>query len=91
MGYFPNGTTIQIYMDKICESCISFRKDEGPAHLPGCPILVLHMTEWGDTPERELKQIRNWFIPRKGNKNLPCRMFIEKDLQEEEDESPLYP
>jgi hypothetical protein len=83
MGYFPNGTSNEIYTATYCANCRNWRHDESNDTY-GCPIMDLHFvwnydavskTEIGNVKHEAL----NGFIQVKGIENQECRMFLPSD------------
>lgn len=77
MGYFPNGTEGEAYLDKFCYRCVHL-KDEDDGRGPGCPVWDLHLLLNYHRDGRNAGMLDS-FIPRdEEGYNLECRMFVEK-------------
>ena len=77
MGYFPNGTSGDLYQEHICERC-RHHPDHDDLEQPSCAVWFAHM-------ERNYKDCNNpdsplhILIPRNAKgENERCRMFIAK-------------
>ena len=71
MGYFANGTEGTLYEEKYCNNCRHNKE------LEGCPVMNAHMLYNYEECEND-KSILHMLIPRKGVRNLKCKMFIAK-------------
>ena len=79
MGYFPNGTSGELYREEFCERCVNWHDKGGEPNTPGCPIMDLHMLHNYDdsnNPESYL----HFLIPRSHDdlRNEQCTMFVER-------------
>jgi hypothetical protein len=74
MGYFPNGTSGEIYESKYCSKCLHQELED-----IGCPIWHAHMMYNYDECNNE-KSILHLLIPRSedGIGNEECTMFVAK-------------
>lgn len=72
MGYFPNGTSGDIYEAQYCARCI--HRDEEK----GCPVMTAHML-YAYSGGEEAKHILNMLIPEHKTecRNEQCRLFHE--------------
>ena len=82
MGYFPNGTSAEIYTAQFCAHCVNWRHDE-QSDTFGCPIMDLHML-WNyeavgkDADETKHAALAH-FIPIDKIENQQCKMFVPAD------------
>jgi len=78
MGYFPNGTSGEMYEEEYCYQCVNWR-DLADGRGPGCPVMDLHLFynyAECNKPDSFLHQL----IPRdEEGFNLECSMFIAKE------------
>ena len=74
MGYFPNGTSGEMYRERYCDRCLHDRGGDGPM----CPIWTLHL-ERNYKDCNDATAILHRFIPRSADKldNEACVMFTE--------------
>lgn len=79
MGYFPNGTSAEFYMEQYCAHCRNWRHDKD-TDTYGCPIMDLHMIWNYDAVGKDADQIKHdalaAFIPMDRIENRECRMFL---------------
>jgi hypothetical protein len=78
MGYFPNGTSGEMYISQYCCKCINWR-DNGSGS-EGCPIMDLHSLWNYDAAGKDADKIKGealeHFIPRnEKGENGECVMF----------------
>lgn len=84
MGYFPNGTSNEMYIATYCYHCRNWRHDEDTDSY-GCPIMDLHMF-WnydavGKDKDETKRAALDTFIAANGDglENDQCRMFLPFD------------
>ena len=80
MGYFPNGTSGDVYQEEYCSRCVNWR-DSGDGRGFGCPIIDLHLL-WnydavGVGANKTKHEALAHFIPIDGINNARCLMFQE--------------
>lgn len=78
MGYFPNGTSAEIFMDQHCAHCANNRIRAG-TEGESCPIMDAHMH--GNYSQKEgepLEMVLSTLIRRKGLDN-ECQMYFPRD------------
>ena len=79
MGYFPNGSSAEIFQATFCAHCVNWRHDEATDSY-GCPIMDLHLfwnydavgADKDETKEAGLSM----FIPKDCS---GCKMFLPAD------------
>ena len=72
MGYFPNGTSADMYEREYCSRCVHEDDDKG------CPVMTAHLT-YNYAQCNDKDSILHILIPRdKDGWNEQCRMFIER-------------
>lgn len=78
MGYFPNGTSGEMYESRYCETCVHY----GPEDGPGCPIWGLHLLHnYDQIGESDLAKVLgsalSSLIPRTPDDvgNEQCRLY----------------
>jgi hypothetical protein len=74
MGYFPNGTSGEIYYEEWCSRCLH---NGEPDTL--CPVWSAHLIRNYDECNNK-DSILHMLIPRDGIGNSKCRMFVDKGL-----------
>ncbi|TNF19181.1 MAG: hypothetical protein EP318_15615 [Rhodobacteraceae bacterium] len=78
MGYFPNGTSAEIYQARYCDHCRHMDPDGG-----GCPVMdahILHNYEAvGKDANEALASVLNILIPMDGIEAKQCAMFMPWD------------
>ncbi len=62
-----------MYQENYCFNCVNWR-DKKDGRGEGCPIWDLHLT-FNNTKSKEIQEILDEFIPRKGIVNEECTMF----------------
>lgn len=73
MGYFPNGTSAEIYQSTYCAHC----RNADPEHL-GCAVWDAHMIHnYAECTNDD--SILHMLIPRDGIENKVCAMFLAWD------------
>ena len=73
MGYFPNGTSADIYEREYCALCIHRPKDED---APGCAVWGAHIFKNYDECNDD-ESILHILIPRgPDGENQRCRMWV---------------
>lgn len=67
MGYFPNGTSAEIYEEKYCSRCV---------HVEGCAVMLAHLLHNYDECNND-GSILHILIPHDDTSNKKCSMFYE--------------
>ena len=82
MAYFSNGTECDMYEDKYCEKCITWRKRQGDFGA-GCPVWDIHFADSYEecNSKSKAKVILDRLIPmsKDGLYAEECAMFMEKE------------
>jgi len=72
MGYFPNGTSNDIYRERYCDQCFHDRNGD-------CPIVFLHLMHNYDECNKQ-HSFLHALIPRdKDGCNEQCKLFVPRD------------
>jgi len=73
MGYFPNGTSGELYQDEFCSRCLFSNRREGIS----CPIWRLHLVHNYDECNKP-DSFLHALIPRDGIDNERCKFFVDR-------------
>jgi hypothetical protein len=84
MGYFPNGTSGQMYKERYCDHCA-----HGHKNPLSCPIWYLHWElNYDQMGDQVISHVLSQLIPRgEDGFNEACSMFLD---MREEDEATLH-
>lgn len=75
MGYFPNGTSAEVYEEQYCRRCIH---QLGPNGDSGCAVMLAHLLHNYAECNKD-DSILHILIPRDGIENRQCAMFHDRD------------
>ena len=76
MGYFPNGTSGEMYESTFCTNCAHQKPNDG-----GCAVWMLHLVyNYDQFKDEKVANILDALIPRTADKlgNEECKMFARK-------------
>lgn len=79
MGYFPNGTSFEIFHSTFCQHCQNWRYDEDTDAFV-CPIMDLHLV-WNYDDDKTKQKALSHFIEGTGIEEHECRMFLPHDSE----------
>lgn len=89
MTYFPNGISVEVYIESLCYRCVHWL-DNDDNRGPGCPVIDLHFM-WNHEALKEphKKWALGLFIPDDPDdptQPADCLMFHPADREEEQEQ-----
>lgn len=77
MGYFPNGSSFDYFVEELCGNCLWFNGEEYT-----CPILMVHESyNYSQLDNPEEKQALDFFL---NTDKVECKAFLDKDYEGKE-------